>query len=94
MESYCEIQYSFGDNGCLNNGEDSMFVSDTAGVDVKKARSAEVIALRQDVLYWAEHGYDPAVKDLKTGGTPLHVAAAKGYMDVSVLIFFYNIVLK
>lgn len=35
-----------------------------------------------DAKNWAANGY-VEVRDLKTGGTPLHVAAAKGYIDVS-----------
>ncbi|KAJ0184044.1 hypothetical protein K1T71_000467 [Dendrolimus kikuchii] len=57
-------------------------VIEERGIDVETARNAEVNALRQDARYWADHGYDEEVKDLNTGGTPLHVSAAKGYVDV------------
>ncbi|XP_022124331.2 protein phosphatase 1 regulatory subunit 12A isoform X11 [Pieris rapae] len=55
---------------------------DEKGVDCEKSRSAEVIKLRKDSKNWAANGYSD-VRDPKTGGTPLHVAAAKGYIDVA-----------
>lgn len=53
-----------------------------AGVDCEKSRNAEVNTLLNDAKNWAANGY-VEVRDPKTGGTPLHVAAAKGYIDVS-----------
>ncbi|XP_045530856.1 protein phosphatase 1 regulatory subunit 12A-like isoform X12 [Pieris brassicae] len=55
---------------------------DEKGVDCEKSRSAEVIKLSNDSKNWAANGYSD-VRDPKTGGTPLHVAAAKGYIDVA-----------
>ncbi|XP_037876338.1 protein phosphatase 1 regulatory subunit 12A isoform X35 [Bombyx mori] len=57
-------------------------VIDEKGVDCEKSRNAEVDTLMSDAREWALHGY-VEVRDLKTGGTPLHVAAAKGYIDVA-----------
>ncbi|VVC99778.1 unnamed protein product [Leptidea sinapis] len=50
--------------------------------DCERSRNAEVTTLRNDALNWATNGY-VEVRDPKTGGTPLHVAAAKGYVDVA-----------
>ncbi|CAK1554631.1 unnamed protein product [Leptosia nina] len=55
---------------------------DEKGIDCEKSRTAEVTKLRNDTKNWAANGYSE-VRDLKTGGTPLHVAAAKGYIDVA-----------
>ncbi|KAJ2954185.1 hypothetical protein O0L34_g2420 [Tuta absoluta] len=55
---------------------------DEKGVDCEKSRNAEVDTLLADANNWAANGY-VEVRDPKTGGTPLHVAAAKGYLDVS-----------
>ncbi|CAG5039475.1 unnamed protein product [Parnassius apollo] len=52
------------------------------GVDCDKRRNAEVDTLMADAKNWAVNGY-VEVRDPKTGGTPLHVAAAKGYVDVA-----------
>ncbi|CAK1588476.1 unnamed protein product [Parnassius mnemosyne] len=52
------------------------------GVDCDKCRNAEVDTLMADAKNWAVNGY-VEVRDPKTGGTPLHVAAAKGYLDVA-----------
>ncbi|XP_068628838.1 protein phosphatase 1 regulatory subunit 12A-like isoform X2 [Battus philenor] len=52
------------------------------GVDCNKCRNAEVYALMNDAQHWAVNGY-VEVRDLKTGATPLHVAAAKGYVEVA-----------
>lgn len=54
-----------------------------SGVDCDKSRSAEVDTLLSDARNWAANGY-VEVRDMN-GGTPLHVAAAKGYIDVSNL---------
>lgn len=55
-----------------------------AGIDCTMSRNAEVDALMKDAKNWSMNGY-VEVQDLKTGGTPLHVAAAKGYIDVSIV---------
>lgn len=57
-------------------------VIDEKGVDCEKSRNAEVDTLLSDAKNWAANGY-VEVRDPKTGGTPLHVAAAKGYIDVA-----------
>lgn len=54
-------------------------------MDCEKSRNAELILLLNDAKNWAANGY-VEVRDPKTGGTPLHVAAAKGYIDVSFVI--------
>lgn len=51
-------------------------------MDYERSRNAEVDNLLSDARNWAANGY-AEVRDPKTGGTPLHVAAAKGYIDVS-----------
>lgn len=43
----------------------------------------------RDAREWAINGYVD-VRDMKTGGTPLHVAAAKGYIDVSNVNKLFN----
>lgn len=58
------------------------------GVDCEKSRNAEVDTLMADSRNWAANGY-VEVRDLKTGGTPLHVAAAKGYLEVSRSAYYY-----
>ncbi|KAM3968669.1 myosin binding subunit isoform 2-T2 [Aphomia sociella] len=57
-------------------------VIDEKGVDCEKSRNAEVDTLLNDAKNWAANGY-VELRDPKTGGTPLHVAAAKGYIDVA-----------
>ncbi|XP_046976738.1 protein phosphatase 1 regulatory subunit 12B isoform X7 [Vanessa cardui] len=57
-------------------------VIDEKGIDCEKSRTAEVDTLLCDARNWAANGY-VEVRDPKTGGTPLHVAAAKGYIDVA-----------
>ncbi|XP_050361088.1 protein phosphatase 1 regulatory subunit 12A isoform X2 [Nymphalis io] len=57
-------------------------VIDEKGIDCEKSRTAEVDTLLSDARNWAANGY-VEVRDPKTGGTPLHVAAAKGYIDVA-----------
>lgn len=54
------------------------------GVDCEKSRNAEVDTLLSDARNWAANGY-VEVRDLN-GGTPLHVAAAKGYIDVAKIL--------
>nr|XP_034839494.1 protein phosphatase 1 regulatory subunit 12A [Maniola hyperantus] len=55
------------------------------GIDCEKSRCAEVNVLLRDARNWAANGYSE-VRDPKTGGTPLHVAAAKGYLDVAQIL--------
>ncbi|KAF9817201.1 hypothetical protein SFRURICE_013989 [Spodoptera frugiperda] len=59
-------------------------VIDEKGVDCDKSRSAEVDTLLSDARNWAANGY-VEVRDMN-GGTPLHVAAAKGYIDVATTL--------
>ncbi|XP_022833067.1 protein phosphatase 1 regulatory subunit 12B isoform X5 [Spodoptera litura] len=59
-------------------------VIDEKGVDCDKSRSAEVDTLLSDARNWAANGY-VEVRDMN-GGTPLHVAAAKGYIDVALTL--------
>ncbi|XP_026315881.1 protein phosphatase 1 regulatory subunit 12A isoform X8 [Hyposmocoma kahamanoa] len=58
---------------------------DHKGVDYERSRNAEVDNLLTDARNWAANGYTE-VRDPKTGGTPLHVAAAKGYIDVAKIL--------
>ncbi|XP_063546428.1 protein phosphatase 1 regulatory subunit 12C isoform X5 [Cydia strobilella] len=58
---------------------------DEKGIDCEKSRNAEVDNLLSDAKNWAANGY-VEVRDPKTGGTPLHVAAAKGYIDVAKML--------
>nr|XP_013189306.1 unnamed protein product [Amyelois transitella] len=58
---------------------------DEKGVDCEKSRNAEVDTLLNDARNWAANGY-VEVRDPKTGGTPLHVAAAKGYIEVAKML--------
>ncbi|XP_039763444.1 protein phosphatase 1 regulatory subunit 12A-like isoform X2 [Pararge aegeria] len=55
------------------------------GINCHKSRHAEVDTLSRDAENWAKNGY-VEVRDPKTGGTPLHVAAAKGYYDVAKIL--------
>ncbi|XP_013179329.1 PREDICTED: protein phosphatase 1 regulatory subunit 12A isoform X10 [Papilio xuthus] len=55
---------------------------ESQGIDCDKCRKAESTALLTDARQWAKNGY-VEVRDPKTGGTPLHVAAAKGYLEVA-----------
>ncbi|XP_013133222.1 PREDICTED: protein phosphatase 1 regulatory subunit 12B isoform X7 [Papilio polytes] len=55
---------------------------ESQGIDCEKCRKAESAAMLTDAKHWAENGY-VEVRDPKTGGTPLHVAAAKGYLEVA-----------
>ncbi|KAH9638213.1 hypothetical protein HF086_017305 [Spodoptera exigua] len=59
-------------------------IIDEKGVDCDKSRSAEVDTLLSDARNWAANGY-VEVRDMN-GGTPLHVAAAKGYIDVATTL--------
>ncbi|XP_061712776.1 protein phosphatase 1 regulatory subunit 12C isoform X8 [Cydia pomonella] len=60
-------------------------IIDEKGIDCEKSRNAEVDNLLSDAKNWAANGY-VEVRDPKTGGTPLHVAAAKGYIDVAKML--------
>lgn len=59
-------------------------------IDCETSRKAELLTLMKDVKHWSRNGY-VEVQDPKTGASPLHVAAAKGYTDVGtiVIIFFW-----
>ncbi|XP_014366511.2 protein phosphatase 1 regulatory subunit 12A isoform X10 [Papilio machaon] len=58
---------------------------ESQGIDCEKCRKAESTALLMDARQWAKNGY-VEVRDPKTGGTPLHVAAAKGYLEVAKIL--------
>lgn len=60
-------------------------VIDEKGIDCDKSRNAELNNLLADAKNWAVNGY-VEIRDPKTGGTPLHFAAAKGYTDVVRII--------
>ncbi|KAJ8737912.1 hypothetical protein PYW08_000507 [Mythimna loreyi] len=59
-------------------------IIDEKGVDCEKYRNAEVDALLTACRKWVANGYEE-VRDAN-GGTPLHVAAAKGYVDVAKIL--------
>lgn len=60
-------------------------------MDCDKHRNAEMNSLMKDARNWAANGYVD-VRDMN-GGTPLHVAAAKGYTEVSIapIIIYTNV---
>ena len=51
------------------------------GIDADAARNEEEDVMTSDVNRWLKDGYDEEVHP-KTGATALHVAAAKGYLNV------------
>lgn len=56
------------------------------GIDCEKARSEEERLLTELSKRWyITKSLDAEIADEKTGATPLHVAAAKGYIKVRML---------
>ncbi|XP_054897382.1 protein phosphatase 1 regulatory subunit 12C isoform X1 [Poeciliopsis prolifica] len=51
------------------------------GVDVEAAKRKEEEQMMSDAMMWLNDGPPADLRDPRTGATPLHVAAAKGYMD-------------
>ncbi|MGH0171466.1 UNVERIFIED_CONTAM: hypothetical protein FKN15_060826 [Acipenser sinensis] len=52
------------------------------GVDVELARQEEKRLMLQDAQHWVNQGKVTVSRHPKTGATDLHVAAAKGYLEV------------
>uniref|UniRef100_A0A3B4WQ37 Protein phosphatase 1, regulatory subunit 12C n=1 Tax=Seriola lalandi dorsalis TaxID=1841481 RepID=A0A3B4WQ37_SERLL len=51
------------------------------GVDLEAAKRLEEEHIMRDAQTWLTEGPPPDVRHSKTGATPLHVAAAKGYLE-------------
>ncbi|XP_043572792.1 protein phosphatase 1 regulatory subunit 12A-like isoform X2 [Chiloscyllium plagiosum] len=56
------------------------------GIDVEAARKEEEHRMLQDARQWVNSGRIEDVRNTKSGGTALHVAAAKGYLEVLKLL--------
>lgn len=52
------------------------------GVDVEAAKRAEEELLLRDTRCWLNGGAMPEARHPRTGASALHVAAAKGYIEV------------
>lgn len=52
------------------------------GVDIEAARKEEERIMLRDARQWLNSGQIQDVRHAKSGGTALHVAAAKGYVEV------------
>lgn len=52
------------------------------GVDIEAARKEEERIMLRDARQWLNSGQINDVRHAKSGGTALHVAAAKGYTEV------------
>ena len=50
-------------------------------MDVESAKRLEEEQIMTDARTWLKDGLPPDVRNPKTGATPLHVAAAKGYLE-------------
>lgn len=61
--------------------EDFFFFS-SEGVDIEAARKEEERIMLRDARQWLNSGQISDVRHTKSGGTALHVAAAKGYTEV------------
>lgn len=53
-----------------------------AGVDIEAARKEEERVMLRDARQWVNSGQIQDIRHAKSGGTALHVAAAKGYVEV------------
>uniref|UniRef100_A0A672JDB0 Protein phosphatase 1 regulatory subunit n=1 Tax=Salarias fasciatus TaxID=181472 RepID=A0A672JDB0_SALFA len=56
------------------------------GVDIEAARKEEERVMLRDARQWLNSGQIQDVRHTKSGGTALHVAAAKGYVEVLKLL--------
>lgn len=52
------------------------------GVDIEAARKEEERIMLRDARQWLNSGQINDVRHAKSGGTAMHVAAAKGYTEV------------
>ena len=57
-------------------------LSSPTGVDIEAARKEEERIMLRDARQWVNSGQISDVRHAKSGGTALHVAAAKGYAEV------------
>ncbi|XP_047431107.1 protein phosphatase 1 regulatory subunit 12A isoform X12 [Mugil cephalus] len=66
------------------------------GVDIEAARKEEERVMLRDARQWLNSGQIQDVRHAKSGGTALHVAAAKGYVEVLKLLIQagYNVNIK
>ncbi|TKS90552.1 Protein phosphatase 1 regulatory subunit 12A [Collichthys lucidus] len=58
----------------------------SSGVDIEAARKEEERVMLRDARQWLNSGQIQDVRHAKSGGTSLHVAAAKGYVEVLKLL--------
>lgn len=58
------------------------FVSFSPGLDIEAARKEEERIMLRDARQWLNSGQIQDTRHAKSGGTALHVAAAKGYVEV------------
>ncbi|XP_029018713.1 protein phosphatase 1 regulatory subunit 12A isoform X4 [Betta splendens] len=56
------------------------------GVDIEAARKEEERVMLSDARQWVNSGQIQDIRHAKSGGTALHVAAAKGYVEVLKLL--------
>uniref|UniRef100_A0A673C093 Protein phosphatase 1 regulatory subunit n=1 Tax=Sphaeramia orbicularis TaxID=375764 RepID=A0A673C093_9TELE len=56
------------------------------GVDIEAARKEEERIMLRDARQWLNSGQIQDIRHAKSGGTALHVAAAKGYVEVLKLL--------
>uniref|UniRef100_A0A8C6P2I5 Protein phosphatase 1 regulatory subunit n=1 Tax=Nothobranchius furzeri TaxID=105023 RepID=A0A8C6P2I5_NOTFU len=56
------------------------------GLDIEAARKEEERIMLRDARQWLNSGQIQDVRHIKSGGTALHVAAAKGYVEVLKLL--------
>ncbi|XP_056654519.1 protein phosphatase 1 regulatory subunit 12A isoform X13 [Monodelphis domestica] len=56
------------------------------GVDIEAARKEEERIMLRDARQWLNSGHISDIRHAKSGGTALHVAAAKGYTEVLKLL--------
>ena len=59
----------------------SMLSSCGTGVDVEAAKRVEEEQIMTDARAWLTEGLPSDLRHPRTGATPLHVAAAKGYLE-------------
>lgn len=52
------------------------------GIDGNRARNAEERMMMEDIGKWNRTGIYEGTADERTGATPLHVAAVKGYQEI------------
>lgn len=74
-------------NNFISNIEKNIFYKEKkifilSGVDIEAARKEEERIMLRDARQWLNSGHINDVRHAKSGGTALHVAAAKGYTEV------------